>query len=355
MNRFLPLLLNLSLVALGSCSMLKAKLSAAEVDEALSSSQRALAEGRTEDAVDWLRRASLAEDLSTEQREAVQRALEAAVSRRIQELSGAQPDPDELAELVELDLPRQVAVEAGLAAARAYLVDEDYSESFEVLQLLDRKYPLHHERVAAGDLIVQIGLALSKEKTSFLIFYDSDEEAQKVLEYAILEHPWAANSDQAYLCLAGLYEEDREFKLAIDRLEKLVLNHPDSSERPAAQAQIPKLRLALLASPEYDRAMLLLASAELKRWISTYPEHPLRPQVAQDLGDCLRRLVDNDMVVARFYARVGNTYGARRHAARAMEQAREAGDEQRLASAQAYLEALPPDDPQQPRPKESQS
>lgn len=344
---FAPVLLA---CGLGACSMLQARLDASEVDAALVRARSQLERGETEDAVNLMRRASLAEDLSPEQRAAVEQLLEECGRKRIEELSGENPDPGELADLVSLDLPRQVAVQAGLAAARAWQKQGEEDEAFEVLQLLDKKYPLHYERVAAGDLIVELGLTMAAKKESFLVFYDSDEEAQKMLEYAIIEHPWARNSAQAYLCLAQLYEDDREFKLAIDRLEKLVLNHPDAPERPAAQARIPHLRLQLLASPEYDRAMLVTASDELKRWIRTYPDNPEREAVARDLADCLRRLVDNDLVIARFYERVGNNYGARRHASRAVLEAREAGDEERAKDAQQYLDSLPPDEAGAKRP-----
>lgn len=344
---FAPVLLA---CGLGACSMLQARLDASEVDAALVRARSQLERGETEDAVNLMRRASLAEDLSPEQRAAVEQLLEECVRKRIEELSGENPDPGELADLVSLDLPRQVAVQAGLAAARAWQQQGEEDEAFDVLQLLDKKYPLHYERVAAGDLIVELGLTMAAKKESFLVFYDSDEEAQKMLEYAIIEHPWARNSAQAYLCLAQLYEDDREFKLAIDRLEKLVLNHPNAPERPAAQARIPHLRLQLLASPEYDRAMLVTAADELKRWIRTYPDNPEREAVARDLADCLRRLVDNDLVIARFYERVGNTYGARRHASRAVLEAREAGDEERAQDAQQYLDSLPPDEAGAKRP-----
>jgi tetratricopeptide (TPR) repeat protein len=350
--RALRLAFVLLLSLLVGCSVLGARLDISEVDAALARAQADLDQGRTEDAVSLMRRASLAEDLSPEQRAAVERLLEAAVRKRIVELSGERPDAGELADLVQLDLPRQVAVEAGLAAARAWQKEGEEGSAFEVLQLLDKKYPLHYERVAAGDLIVELGLAMSKRKERFLIFYDTDEEAQKMLEYAILEHPWARNCDQAYLCLAQLYEQDREFKLAIDRLEKLVLNHPDSQERAAAQARIPRLRLRLLASPEYDRAMLLTASQELRRWLAAHPEHSERDAVEHDLGDCMRRLVDNDLVIARFYERVGNVYGARRHATRAVLEARDAGDTPRAQAAQRFLDSLPGEDAQAKRPHE---
>ncbi len=46
--------------------------------------------------------------------------------------------------------------------------------------------------------------------------------------------------------------------------------------------------------------------------------------------------------------RVDSAYGARYHAERAVEEAREAADEERVAAAQAWLERLPPAGAEQP-------
>lgn len=327
-----------------------ARLDADEVPAAIERAEKDLATGRTESALDWMRAATAAKDLPTDQRDHVQRVLEAAAGKRIEELSAPGKDPEELAELVDLGLPRQLAVQAGLAAARAQVARGERMDAYRGLRKLDRKFPLHHERQAAGDLIVEIGLALSKLHRSFLIFYDTDSQAEEVLEYAILQHPWARRGDEAHQTLADLYVKSGDLDLAIDRLEKLVLDHPDSVLRPAAQAEIPELRLRLLRSPEYDRGTLLKAEDELKRWLRAFPEHELAPKVAVHLGDCLRRLCDSDLAIAGFYRTVKNEFGARFHAERAVIEAQDAGDEARVRRAQELVQSLPPPDPARPTP-----
>ncbi len=320
-----------------------ARLSADEVPAAIERAEQDLAAGRASKALDWMRAASAAKGLDTQTRDHVQRVLEQAATRRIDELSAPGQDPDDLAELVELGLPRQIAVQAGLAAARRLVEDGERMDAFRLLRKLDKKFPLHHEHRAAGDLLDEIGLELSGENKSFLFFWNTDSQAEEVLEYAILNHPSARQDDLAHQRLAELYEEHNDLDLAIDRLEKLVLDHPDSALRPEAQAHIPELRLKLLRSPEYDRGSLLKAEEELKRWLQSFPGHELEPRVALDLADCLRRLCDSDMAIAAFYRRVDNTYGARYHAQRAVTEARDAADEARAARSQAFVESLPPD------------
>jgi len=327
-----------------------ARLDAAEVPRAIERAERDLAAGRTESALDWMRAASAAKDLPVEQRDHVQRVLEAAAQKRIEELSVPGKDPEDLADLVELGLPRQLAVQAGLAAARAMVANDERMDAFRLLRKLDNKFPLHYERQAAGDLIVEIGINLSKQHKSFLIFYSTDSQAEEVLEYAILQHPWARHGDEAHMVLAEIYVRHHDLDLAIDRLGRLLLDHPDSDLLPAAQARIPELRLVLLRSPEYDRGTLLKAEDELKRWLQRYSTHELAPKVSMHLGDCLRRLCDSDLAISRFYSTVGNNFGARFHARRAASEASEAGDAQREKYCQALVDALPPIDPAQPVP-----
>lgn len=327
-------------------------LDAQQVPPAIERAQKDLADGHTQSALDWMRAASAAKDLPTEQRNEVQRVLEAAAEKRIAELSAPGQDPDDLADLVDIGLPRQLAVQAGLAAAQAKVRKGDRMDAFRLLRKLDKKFPLHHERQAAGDLIVEIGLKLATLNESFLIFYSSDSQAEEVLEYAIIQHPWARRGDEAHMTLANLYIKHDELALAIDRLDKLSLDHPESPLVPLAQMQVPVLRLRLLRSPEYDRGTLLKAQDELEHWLRTYPpEHELARQVGVHLGDCLRRLCDNDLSIAGFYRTVGNQYGARLHAERAAEEARKAGDPGREQRAQAFVAALPPAPPTGPEPK----
>ncbi len=56
--------------------------------------------------------------------------------------------------------------------------------------------------------------------------------------------------------------------------------------------------------------------------------------------DCLQRLADNDMVVARFYRTVLSATGARQHAARALEFAKRAGNPEQLEEIRTFLAAV---------------
>ena len=77
--------------------------------------------------------------------------------------------------------------------------------------------------------------------------------------------------------------------------------------------------------------------------VQTLTREELENRVRIDLADCLRRLSDSDRNIAEFYERVGNGLGARRHALRAIEEARQAGDQGRVAETENLLRDLPPE------------
>ena len=75
-------------------------------------------------AVAYLAAAQAAPQLTTEQSATIQTLLVDAVSKRLDELRGG-GDPEELEAIGELELPRDLAVRASMAAARALLDQEN--------------------------------------------------------------------------------------------------------------------------------------------------------------------------------------------------------------------------------------
>jgi outer membrane protein assembly factor BamD (BamD/ComL family) len=327
----------------GGPERIPSKLDPDRVPHAMERAQAELDAHRTDRALQWMRAAVATEGLPTATREQVQTLLEVVAAKRIDELSKPGSDPEDLAELVDLELPRQLAVAAGIQAAKRMQERGDLTDAYDVLKHVDAKYPLHHERAEAGEILQELGLALSKDYSHFMFFYDRQDDAQEVLEYLILNYPRASRCDEAYATLARIYTDQRNWALAIDRLEKLLLNHPGSPLRPAAQADIPRLRLASIDSPEYDRSAILRATAEFEAWLRAFPGNELESKVRLELADCLRRLSDSDLGIAEFYRRVDNGSGARWHAKRAAEEARRGGDEGRAKDAEEFLANLQPD------------
>lgn len=340
----LPLAL-FALTALSACSSLpwgkRFPLDGpAEVPGAIAAARTDFEAGRTGDALDRMRSARDVEGLDVDTRDEVEGLVERYAAKRIEELSAPGADPAELAELAELDLPQQLAVSAGLLAARRYLEQDEPYDAYRTLQELESAFPRHHGRAEASSILVDAGLQLARSDGGWWLWKDRDDGVA-VLEFLVLTYPSERRCDEAFFELAKLYEQDREFALAIQRHEELIFSHIDSPLAAESQADIPRLRLTALESPEYDRRELIRARSELEAWLGAHPGHAHEPEVRLDYADCLARLVRSDLGIARFYQRVSQPYGARYHAARGLAVAREAGDSALASEAERLLAALP--------------
>jgi outer membrane protein assembly factor BamD (BamD/ComL family) len=315
-----------------------------EVPAAIEAAEADLAAGRTSAALERLRKAREVHGLSTDVAGRVDVLVERCAEQLVTELSKPGSDPEALADLLDLNLPRQIAITAGVRAARLYLDQGDPMEAYSLIQKVDKKYPpagTHHEKAAASAILLEGGLQLAQDDSSFLGMFRAKDDAKAVLEYLVLNYPKERRCDEAYAALGKLYEDDGIWATARERHEDLLTYHFESPLAAASEARIPYLRLKALRSPEYDRRELLRARAELEAWLARHPGHELEPAVRLDYADCLQRLVDSDLSVARYYRKVDQAFGARLHAERALAVANQTGDERVIARAKQVLESLP--------------
>ncbi|MBM3990683.1 MAG: hypothetical protein FJ298_06705 [Planctomycetes bacterium] len=311
-----------------------------EVPAALELARGELAAGRSREAYERVRAAREVLGLSVEVRDELERLAEACATRRVEELVAALGDPDDFDDLEPKELPRQLAVEMSLAIARHHVDDGAPLKALKVLEDLETAFPRHHGRVEASALLIDAGVALVHSGGGWWLWTDRDDGVQ-VLEFVVLNYPGERRVDEAFFELANAYEHDEQWGLAIQRHEELVVSHVDSPLAPLSQARIPHLRLAWIESPEYDRKDLLRARAELEHWLSMHAGQSHEADVRLDLADCLERLVRSDLGIARFYQRIDQPFGARFHALRGREVARESGSSALVAVTEALLSELP--------------
>ena len=69
--------------------------------------------------------------------------------------------------MLDLELPRRIAVTAGIRAARIYYEQGERKKAFELLKRVDSAYPHHHERVAAGSLLAEVGFSFAADGQPF--------------------------------------------------------------------------------------------------------------------------------------------------------------------------------------------
>jgi hypothetical protein len=310
------------------------------VPAALDTARADLAAGRSRDAYERVVAARAVSGLSVEVRDEVEREFERCAARRIEELAQPGADPDDFDDLELKDLPRQLAVELALARARLFIADDAPLKAKKELEELETAFPRHHGRSEASALLVDAGIQLVRSDSGWWLWRDSDDGIA-LLEFVVLNYPSERRCDEAFYELARAYEAEEEYGLAIQRHEELVVSHVDSPLAVLSQARIPHLRLDWIESPEYDRKDLLRARRELELWLEQHAGHELETDVRLDLADCLARLVESDFGIARFYQKIDQPYGARVHALRARDVARESGSAALFDEAEILLASIP--------------
>lgn len=331
--------LGLALAALAACSSTGSgsDFSAEEVRATIDAAREDQAAGRTQDALERLAEAKHAEGLPLELRSELEAELETVADRRIQELSAGRGGARRLEDMLDMELPGPIAVTAGVTAARKRMEAGKPYKAFRMLQKVEERYPTHHMRRAAGEICAQAGLEMSEDEPSFLGFFSSRDEGMEALEWLVITYPSEPRGDEAFQRLAEMYASDRDYQLSVLRYEGLVANHLDSPLAVEAQACIPRMRLAGLESPEYDRRELNRARRELEGWLELHAGNEGEAMVRLDYGDCLRRLVLSDLGISRFYLRIDRPFGARYHAVRALETARLCGDQPLAQRSEALI------------------
>ncbi len=344
-------------IALASCSCsslsesLRPRLvsRADQVPAAIERVEREFAEGKIELALRRARDARAVRGLGTPERDRLNVLIERIAAAWIEELSARRDGADALAALIDEQLPKQLCVAAGLRSAQLRLDADQPFKAYRLLAKLEQKFPRHHGRAQAGAILAEAGLRLADDKWSFL-FFSARDDGVEVLEYLVLTYPGERRCDEAFAKLAAIYEEQRQYGLAIQRHEELLFSHGDSPLASASQARIPHLRLRWLESPEYDRTELMRARRELEAWLNRHAGEPAENDVRLDYADCLQRLSRSDLGIARYYRRIDRPYGARYHADRALRVALETGDDRLAREIRTLLAALPYADPDQSAP-----
>lgn len=252
--------------------------------------------------------------------------------------------PSQLDRIRTTRLPRTVRAMRAVAKARLQLERDSPLLGFEEIWELELTYPAHHLSNEAADLVYGAATRLRERDSSFLFFYSDANRANTVYDYLVIQHPTHPRCDEAYWRLASYDADARRYVDAILHLEDLVLYHPTSVYAIEAEARIPTLRLADHARHDFDVGSLERILAETRAWLTrhgrrgvTEDRDALIAEMRDQEVECLRRLAEGDLAVARYYDRLDQSFGAWQHAARAQDYAAEANALELIERARALV------------------
>ena len=293
-----------------------------------------MAEGRLHKALDRLIAVRDLPNLPPESRVVSESLLDRCTDAL---LVSSDADLDALEELLDRGLSQRMGARIGVRLAER-LYEEGYRVSaWKCIRDLEEDYPNHTEGAAAGAILARVGLDLIQDPGRYWIVLSYRARGISALEFLVQTYPLDPSCPLAYAKLAETYDAEGEIDLAIERTEDLVLYHKGTPEAVRAEILIPHLRLKRLERTDYDRGQMVLALAEVEGWLRRYPDDPLVDWARSVESAAHGVLCDSDLHLAHYYDRVGNPFGARLHAARALTEAQAARDEGRMATARAAL------------------
>jgi hypothetical protein len=276
--------------------------------------------------------------ITPEERARADAMLQAAVRQLFDLYEEEGRGSSDFVRIYELDLPVHLRATAGLLAADR-LIDEGHPvRSFKAVRRVDRKLPTHQARGLAAQVLSRTGHHMLERGGHYWFLFSYTARGVSALEYLVVQYPTSPLCAEAYVALAEHYEGEADLDRAIERHEDLLIYHPESPAAVLSQARLPYLRLQRLERDDYDRSQLVFADIELERWLARYSGNELEPWVRTVQEECRTRLTNNDLVLARYYARIDSPFGARMHAERALATAQASGLTDMSAEALALLD-----------------
>jgi len=223
--------------------------------------------------------------------------------------------------------------------ARAHLQLDEPWKTYLVLRDFADDHPHSELRDEAIELQYTAGKTLGYSNRGFLFFWSDRRRSQVTLEHLITRYPDCIYLADALRLLGEMAFEDGDFARAEERYRELMRRRPESEWVGLARFRFAMSITGSLRGPEYDLEKMQLAITELRAFLANPPENPTFVKQAQAAS---RRLLtwqaDRHLLVAEFYARVGNRFGEVRGLRRAA--AAEFAECEATSKARQRLEAL---------------
>lgn len=225
-------------------------------------------------------------------------------SRELLESRDRASFPKRLQDRYDLTLARAFA---GLGSAwESYLTLRDFADRYPHSELRDEVIALEYE----------IGRALIRSDQGFLFFWSDKRGGRTVLEHLVTRYPANAHLADALRLLGDLAFEEGDFELAQERFRDLLRKQPESEWVPYARFRFAMSLVTSLQGPEYDLDRMEHATNELRHFLEDPPENPeFVREATEALAKIVRWQAERHILIADFYATVGNEYGRRTHLA----------------------------------------
>jgi outer membrane protein assembly factor BamD len=206
------------------------------------------------------------------------------------------------------------APEALHRSARYYEDTRRYSKAFRNLQRIIAEHPAypHFNEVLGAQYRIADKLAKGARPLYFGLLPGFKQQA-KGLEYyeqIVFNAPYSEYSAIALMNAASGYTAADDRDAAIDALDRMINNYPESFLTPDAYLRLAAAQASITQGPPYDQASTQLALTYFQDYLILYPGQADASVADKGFNDSRKMLAESKMNMGDFYYKYRSNYKA---------------------------------------------
>jgi outer membrane protein assembly factor BamD len=207
----------------------------------------------------------------------------------------------------------KAAPEAVYQSGHISMLRGEWKKALEYYNLLLTGYP---ESPHFNDVIADIfDIASAYEEgrnIHFLWFIPYKDAGKAIMAYEALAvyAPYSDYAPTALLRVAMLHKRDRETVAAMDALDRIINNYPDSMVAADATMLMAEYLTMQVAGPEYDQGATREAMSYYRDFLTLYPGNPAVAECEKGLAERREILAQSRLVLGRFFYDYRDDYDA---------------------------------------------
>ena len=218
---------------------------------------------------------------------------------------------------VSRDYPNSLySPEAYFRTGHIRLSRKQYYKAFEAFQTVMTRYPNNARFQEVLGEQYQIATTLMDGARNHMWgvvpTFRSKERAISFFEWVVQNAPYSDYSPLALMNIARAHQKLKNTPYAIDALDRLINNYPQSLLAPDAYLQLAHTHATLVDGPNYDQEATIEAITYFEDFMILFPEDGGLAAAQQGLDEMRTVLAESKMVLADYYFnKIKNYQGAR--------------------------------------------
>lgn len=145
----------------------------------------------------------------------------------------------------------------------------------------------------------------------FLPWFSSRKTAIQYYEAFLKYAPNSPHAAQAYLDLGELYARNKKMDKAVELLDQVTSDYPETAQAPQALAHIGEIERSLVMGTDYDQGANFKARDYYTDLLLLYPLSPEAPEAKDALNAIAEEIAESRYAIGKFYWQRRNNPNAR--------------------------------------------